>query len=358
MGFFMNWRKINVLELSSVLAGPMVGDFFAELGAKVIKIENALTRGDVTRSWRIPGENTPEGTSAYFLSCNHRKKSLFLNLEEKNDIQKVIDLIGKSDVVISNFLPETGKKLKLSVAHIRKYNPQIIIVHISGFENQPDRPAFDLAIQAETGWMHLNRNEKGEPRKLPIAFADLITAHQAIAGTLLALLEKKPGKKGKTVKVALNTSALTALKNLGTNQLNQSKTPKNSRENPTLSHPNIAPYGEVFYTKNKKPFVLAIGNDRQFKALCKLLDLAHLQSDSRFTTNSLRVKNRKELEKILLRTLRKWNETELTRKLKAAKIPFGMVRTPDAVFKRKEFPDRILLTTKSGKRIKNRAFKL
>ena len=105
------FADLVVLELAGVLAGPSAGQFFAELGARVIKIENPATAGDVTRSWRLPSE-AKDGLSAYFYACNWGKESVALDLKTPDGQAAMHALVAKSDIVISNFLPKVAKRLK------------------------------------------------------------------------------------------------------------------------------------------------------------------------------------------------------------------------------------------------------
>ena len=97
------FKDLKIIELASVLAGPSVGYFFAELGGKVIKIENPKTKGDVTRSWKLKTENPKEDTSAYFWSVNANKEFLFLDITVPSQLNKLYELIKDADIVITNF---------------------------------------------------------------------------------------------------------------------------------------------------------------------------------------------------------------------------------------------------------------
>ncbi len=105
--------------MASVLAGPAAGTFFAELGAEVIKVENKLTNGDVTRGWRVSGEDE-NGTSAYYASVNFGKKILMADLTDESDLKKLMVLVKEADLIISNYLPRVAKKFKLDYASVKK----------------------------------------------------------------------------------------------------------------------------------------------------------------------------------------------------------------------------------------------
>ncbi len=120
------FEGLKVVELASVLAGPAVGMFFAELGAEVIKVENKLTGGDVTRTWKIAGEDKDSAASSYYWSINYGKKVQFLNLKDAQDYQVLLELLKEADIVISNFRGSVANRLKLDYSAVKSINPKII----------------------------------------------------------------------------------------------------------------------------------------------------------------------------------------------------------------------------------------
>ncbi|MBI2269461.1 MAG: CoA transferase [Bacteroidetes bacterium] len=289
------FKNLKVVELANVLAGPSVGMFFAELGANVMKIENKLTNGDITRSWKLPEESTKAATSAYYASVNWGKRSLLLDLSSPKDKKKVIQLLRSADVVITNYKSGDAKKFGMDHASIKKINPEIIYAHISGFGSKDKRVAFDLVLQAESGFLSMNGTSTSGPVKLPVALIDILAAHQLKEAILIALLNRSHTGKGAYVGTSLYESAIASLANQGTNWLLAKHIPKPMG---TL-HPNIAPYGEIVTCKDNKQLVLAIGSDKQFSTLCIALNAGYILKDKRFSTNSMRIKNRRILLKIL-----------------------------------------------------------
>ena len=125
------FKDLRVLELASVLAGPSVGQFFAELGAEVIKVENLKSRGDITRTWKIAGEKDGD-LSAYFCSCNWGKKSVAVDLTSNNGREIVQKLAAKSDIVIASYKLGDANKLGVSYEQLRAHNQQLIYGQITG----------------------------------------------------------------------------------------------------------------------------------------------------------------------------------------------------------------------------------
>src|SRR5690606_12634782 len=145
-----------VIELAGVLAGPSVGYFFAELGAKVIKIENPRTQGDVTRNWKAAGEDPKSETSAYFWSVNAGKEFLQLDLNQLPQREKLYDLVKKADVVVTNYKAGDDEKLGTDYQKLAEINPKIIYAAVNGFGTGNPRTAYDLILQAESGFMSMN----------------------------------------------------------------------------------------------------------------------------------------------------------------------------------------------------------
>ncbi len=316
------FSKLNVLELASVLAGPSVGQFFAELGAEVIKIENPNSGGDVTRSWRIEGEKTDD-RSAYFCSCNWGKKSVLLNLNLDSDREKVMRLTALSDIVIASYKPGDAEKLGVSYSQLKKYKPDLIYGLITGYGSSDDRVGYDAVIQAEAGFMDMNGEAEGPPVKMPVALVDLLAAHQLKEGLLLALLKRERTGEGSLVEVSLLETALSSLANQATNWLVAGKVPGRKGS----AHPNIAPYGDTFVTGDGKLLLLAVGNDKQFDAFVQLLGQNPAEERwGLYRTNLDRVKRRLSLNKMLGEAIALRNSHDLVLEMNRLKIPGGVVR--------------------------------
>lgn len=320
------FQDILVVELASVLAGPAVGRFFAELGARVIKVENKKTNGDVTRQWKLPSERK-EDISAYYSSINWGKESLFLDLSLDLDRQQVYELVKKATIVIANFKIGDAAKFLVDYPTLKAINPNLIYGQISAFGQAVHRVGFDVVLQAETGFMSMN-GSSGNIVKMPVALIDLLTAHQLKEGILIALLQQFKTGKGALVSVSLVESAVASLANQATNWLMANHIPQ-----PMGSlHPNIAPYGELFTTKDNKLLVLAVGNNKQFQNLCTVIQQTHLATEIRFSTNVNRVKNRKALQILLQAFFAKVDRQPIITQLIEEQVPVGAVRNMQEVF--------------------------
>lgn len=312
-------RDLLILETAGVLAGPAVGMFFAELGARVIKIENKRAGGDVTRRWKLPIEDPAAPVSAYFSSVNWGKEHRYLDLKDATERVQFDVLLESADVLITNHLLADASKLGLERDRLRALNPKLIHAHIKGFAEQPHRPAFDVVLQAETGYISMTGSDASHLAKLPIALIDVLAAHQLKEGVLLALLQRTSTGKGAYVEVSLEEAALTGLINQASNHL---MTGAVAQPLGTL-HPNIAPYGELFTCKEGKRIILAVGSDAQFAALCTVLVRQELLHDPRFSTNVARVKERIALANELAAAIAPWKRAELLEALVKAEVPAG-----------------------------------
>ncbi|MEJ0057741.1 MAG: CoA transferase [Bacteroidota bacterium] len=330
-------QGVRVLELASVLAGPGVGQFFAELGAEVIKVENLTTGGDVTRSWKGAGEKEGD-LSAYFCSCNWGKKSIAVDLAMPEGNEIVRSLASKSDIVIASYKPGDAQKLGVSYEQLKAVNKRLIYGQITGYGSDNERVGYDAVIQAEAGFMDLNGEKEGEPVKMPVALIDLLAGHQLKEGLLLALLKKEKTGEGSFIEVSLIQTAIASLANQATNWLVGKKLPLRQGS----AHPNIAPYGEAFTTKDNKRVLLAVGNDKQFRNLMTALNDSPIASLPDYITNEARVSNRNSLNVILTGLISKVSSKELLERLHRAKVPAGQIQNVQEVFEMPEAKEMLL----------------
>lgn len=322
------FSDIKVIELAGVLAGPSVGVFFSEIGAKVIKIENKKTGGDVTRTWKLQSEEQGNTAGAYYWSVNSGKDILFLDITQASDLQELYKLVKEADIVITNYKKGDDEKLKVAYSHLQSINPKLIYASVNGFGNESSRTAYDLILQAESGFMFMNGEKDSQPVKMPVALIDVLAGHQMKEAILIALLKRERTGKGSHISVSLFDSALASLVNQATNWLVAGHLPQASGS----LHPNIAPYGEIFRTADKHLITFAIGNDKQFKQLCEMCSLNHLPSDIKYATNQSRVSNRHELFNLLKSEIEKKSFDSIYQFCLQHDIPIGKIRNLKEVF--------------------------
>ncbi|MBD2768581.1 CoA transferase [Hymenobacter sp. BT664] len=320
------FAHLRVLELASVLAGPQVGQFFAELGAEVLKVESPA--GDVTRTWKTaaeaaqaPGEAS---VSAYFTASNWGKKTVVLDLTTAVGHATLRRLAATADLVVASYKPGDAEKLGADYASLAAENPRLIYGHLTGYGPDEARAGYDAVLQAEAGFMYLNTEGAGQPpQKMPVAMVDMLAAHQLKEGLLTALLQREKTGRGALVHVSLLDSALAALANQAATYLVTGHDPQ-----PLGSgHPGIVPYGTVYRAANGRQLVLAVGSDGQFRQLCAALGQPVWADDARFQTNVARVAHRAALEALLTEHIAAVNGDELLAELARRAVPAGAVRT-------------------------------
>lgn len=286
--FNLLFKDLQVIEIATALAGPLTGTFLKELGANVIKVEPPT--GDVSRNWKNPFEKD-QASSIYFDSVNGNKRTISLNLKNDDELRTVKEMIKKSDIVITNFTYRKAEEYGFLFHQLQAIKSDIILANITGYGPASNRSAFDMMIQADSGLLSMTGEPEGKPVKVPIAIADVLASHQLREGILCALLLRWQTGAGSEIQVSLIDSLLAAFVNQAGNYLMGNYIPKPMG---TL-HPSIAPYGELFQTKDGKWLLLAIGSEHQFQDFCSVISCYQWKEDPRFKLNQYRLKNRKDL---------------------------------------------------------------
>jgi len=349
------FSDLKVVELASVLAGPAVGMFFAELGANVVKIENKITNGDVTRKWKLPIEKEEE-ISAYYHSVNWNKKTLLLDLNEKESFQLAISEIKDADILITNFKSGSAKKLGLDYASICKINPSIIYGSINAYGEDDNQVGFDAMIQADTGWISMTGPPEGPSCKMPVAIIDLMAAHQLKEGILIALIKRFKTGKGSKVTSSLFESSIASLANQAAGYLNTGFVPSRMG----TKHPTIAPYGDLYMSKDSMELMIAVGTDSQFQDLLQILELDP-KNFKDFQSNHQRVKRRSDLEVLLSDAFANFDASYILDHFNKRSIPVAKIKTLDEVFRHKLAKEMILVDNQNGninKRVKTISFQI
>jgi crotonobetainyl-CoA:carnitine CoA-transferase CaiB-like acyl-CoA transferase len=306
-----------------VLAGPFCTMILGDLGADVIKVERPGV-GDETREWGPPWAVGATGRqSAYYLCTNRNKRSVAVDLKSPEGQALLRRLAHEADVLIENFAPGTLARAGLDYASLAEANPRLVYCSITGFGTEgPDagRPGYDFAVQARGGWMSITGETEGDPMKAGVALVDVLTGQNAAIAILAALQERARSGRGQRVEVALLDSALAGLVNVAQAAL-VGATPKRWGN----AHPTIVPYQA--FAASDRPFVIAVGNDAQWRRLCEVLDAAELATDPRFATNPGRVEHRELLVPRLAAVVERRPAAEWLRRLEAAGVPCAPVQT-------------------------------
>ena len=308
---------LRVLDVSSVLAGPLTGRFLLESGATVLKVEPP--GGDVTRTWRSKGEPA-QVESAYYVSANQGKMVKRVDLKTEAGVHWLHEELDRTDVLLQNMKWNDLDKMGLHPTELAKKFPRLVHVRLIGSEFDADRLAYDVVVQAETGFMSMNGHPDHPPTKMPVALMDVMASHQMRTAVMAGLYQREQTGRGGYAEVSLLGSGLTALANQGTAWLMNRQIP----ERQGSQHPNIAPYGDLLTCRDGS-LVLAVGSDAQFQALCEVLGVPALASDPRYLDNASRVFNRADLVQALNSASALLPRSELKASLLQAKVPVGSV---------------------------------
>jgi len=327
---------IRVLDLSRVLAGPWAGQIFGDLGAEVIKVERPGS-GDDTRHWGPPYIKNAEGNdsreAAYFQSANRNKQSLTLDFTQPDGQRLVRGLVAQCDVLLENFKVGGLAAYGLDYESLKAINPRLVYCSITGFgQSGPyaKRAGYDFMIQGLGGLMSLTGRPEGEegagPMKVGVALTDILTGLYATVGVLAALNQREQSGVGQYIDVALLDVQVACLANQAMNYLATGVSPKRLGN----AHPNIVPYQD--FPSADGNFILAVGNDGQFRKFCEVAGIANLADDPRFVTNKARVAHRAELIPLLrqatvFKTTAQWIE-----QLEKAGVPCGPINDLQQVF--------------------------
>jgi crotonobetainyl-CoA:carnitine CoA-transferase CaiB-like acyl-CoA transferase len=309
---------LRVLDFSRVLAGPFATMMLADLGATVIKVERPGS-GDDTRSWGPPYDSS--GQATYFQSVNRNKTSVALDLGAPADLAAARSAALEADVVVENFRPGVMERLGLGPRGLCAANPRLVFCSITGFGSGGGAalPGYDLLIQAVGGLMSITGDPGGEPQKAGVALVDILAGLFASVGILAALRHRDRTGLGQLVEVDLLSSLLAALANQGAAFTAGGKIPARMGNR----HPSIAPY-ELIPCADRE-LALAVGNDRQFAALCTIIGVPDLAGQARFATNPDRVEHRDELRVVLEKHLGQRTAAEWAAALSTAGVPAGEV---------------------------------
>ena len=311
---------LKVLELARILAGPWAGQTLADMGADVIKVERP-GGGDDTRAWGppfIPGEDGAPLDAAYFHSCNRGKRSIAIDFEKPEGQALVRQLVARSDVLIENFKTGGLAKYGLDYPSLSQLNPRLIYCSITGFGHTGPyaaRAGYDFIIQGIGGNMDLTGEPDGAPQKTGVAYADIVTGLYAVIAIQSALIRRGITGLGGEIDMALLDSQISILANQALNYLVSGVAPRRMGN----AHPNIVPY-QVFATADGY-IIIATGNDRQTRDVCRILGLEALGAEARFATNADRVRNRAPFAAALEAATRRFNSAHLLAALDAAQVP-------------------------------------
>jgi CoA:oxalate CoA-transferase len=339
-----------VIDLTRVLAGPFCTLLLAELGARVVKIENP-EGGDDSRRY----DPFVDGKSAYFLSLNRGKESIALDLKAPADRDVLLALVRRGDVLVENFRPGTLDRLGLGYDQLRDVNPRLVYAAVSGFGHTGPwsvRPAYDLIVQALGGLMSLTGPPGGPALKAGTSVGDITGGLFTTIGIASALYHRERTGRGMKVDVSMLDGQIAILESAVVRYALTGKAP------PALGnrHPSIAPF-EVYETADR-PLVIAAGNDALFGRLCRALGRPEWAEDARFRTNPDRTRNVAALKEALESLLRQVPAAHWLGVLQAAGVPCAPLSTVAEAVENPQVQARNMIVSAGGLRMAGNPVKL
>lgn len=316
---------ITVLDLSRVLAGPWCSQVLGDLGADVIKVEQP-GQGDDTRKWGPPFLDDGSRDAAYYLCANRNKRSVAINMAEPAGAELIRRFAAQADVVIENFRVGGLAKYGLDYESLREVKPDLIYLSITGFgQTGPLRNngGYDFLVQGMSGLMSVTGLPDGEPgcgpMKVGIPISDLTTGLYAAISVLAALNHRHATGEGQRIDLALLDTQVSLLANQASNWMNGGMVPRRMGN----QHPTVVPYQD--FACSDGSVLVALGNDRQFRAFTALIGLPDLADDERFAISAGRSVNRDALLAQLRPAIAQWKSAELIAVMEAAGLPGGKV---------------------------------
>lgn len=322
---------IRVIELARILAGPWAGQLLADLGADVIKVESP-DGGDDTRKWGPPfveGQDGENLSAAYYHSCNRGKRSIAVDFSSPEGAETVRELVRSADVVIENFKLGGLKKYGLDYETLKAENPRLIYCSITGFGQTGPyaaRAGYDFIVQGMSGLMSITGPARGEPQKVGVAVTDIFTGLYSVIAIQAALRHAEATGHGQHIDMALLDTQMGVLANQNLNYLVSGKPPVQMGN----AHPNISPY-EVLPVKDGH-FILAVGNDGQFRKFCGVVGLHDCANHPDFSTNAARVANRDALRARMLPALAVFDQDALLAALEKEGVPASPINNIGQAF--------------------------
>ncbi|MGA8784153.1 MAG: CaiB/BaiF CoA-transferase family protein [Polaromonas sp.] len=327
---------LKVLDLTRILAGPWATQNLADMGAEVIKIERPGV-GDDTRTWGPPFLKDAEGRetrdSSYFLSANRGKQSVTVDLASPDGQEIIRQLVRDADILVENYKVGTLARYGLAYEDLRKVNPRLVYCSVTGFgQDGPYAalPGYDYVFQGMGGLMSITGVPDGEPGAAPmksgIAISDLLTGMYATTAILAAIEHRHISGEGQYIDMSLLDCIVTINSYQAINYFLSGKIPQRMGN----AHSNMVPY-QVFQCR-EGDIIIAVGNDSQYAAFCKVIDRPLLATDPQFSTGPQRNRNREALipliaEAMLAKTMEEWVTL-----LEANNVPCGPIHNMKQVF--------------------------
>ena len=302
---------VKILDLTSMVSGPMGAMILADQGAEVIKVEPLA--GDQLRHMAAPHN----GVNAPFYSCNRGKKSLAIDLKSIEGKEILNKLVEQSDVFMQNFRPGTIERMGFGYEKLKKINPKLIFLSISGFGNKgpyAQSRVYDPVIQALSGATDIQADrDTGNPKMFRIVVADKVTSLTASQAVSSALFAREKTSQGQHIKLSMLDSVIAFFWPEGMTGLVFEENEFDVRK--------LQGSQDLIYQAKDRYITAGAVSDAEWMGMCKALDMEELIEDERFSTSSARVINAEERKKITGAEIKKWNSEDILERFQAEGVP-------------------------------------
>ena len=319
------FEDITMVEMGTSVAGPFAGKVLAELGARVVKVENP-EGGDPARHWY---PRLPDGNSASFQSCNMGKLSVTVDMRDEAELAQLRTFIAEqADVILQNLRPGAVERFGLDARTLRKHNPRLIYCNVGAFGADgplSQLPGYDPLMQAFSGLIHLTGEAGRPPSRVGISLVDIGTGMWSTIGIVSALYRRQVTGEGAIVDTSLFETSLGWITLAAAELAVVGEAPKRNG----LRGPIVAP-NRGFHAADGIQ-VIVIGTDGQFRRFCEVLGRPELADDPLYANSVDRLENEAELAEIVGAIIKTEPRTVWSERLNAADIPNAPVQTVEEV---------------------------
>ncbi|PFO05037.1 hypothetical protein COJ85_09920 [Bacillus sp. AFS076308] len=317
---------LRVLEMGQLIAGPFASRLLAEFGADVIKVESPTT-GDPIRTWRI----VENGTSLWWYVQSRNKKSITVDLRQEEGQEIIRGLVKEIDILIENFRPGTMEKWGLSFEELKKINPRLIMLRVSGYgQDGPyrDKPGFGSIGEAMGGLRYITGYPDRPPTRVGISIGDSLSALYAVIGALMAVYHRDVNGtgEGQVIDVALYESVFSLMEST----IPEYDRAEVIRERTGSTLPGITP-SNTYACADGKYVVIGANGDAIFKRLMNALGREDIAEDPRFENNAKRSEHAEYLDRIIEDWTKSMPFSEVIKYLDAAKVPAGSIYSAEDI---------------------------
>ena len=328
-------ENLKILDLSRLAAGNMVSHMFADFGADVIKIEKP-GKGDDLRNWQI------NDISHWWAVYSRNKRSIALNLKEKEGLSLLKELVKSADVFIENFVPGTLEKWGIGPDELTKLNYNLIVLRISGWGQTgifKDSPGFGSLVEGMSGFASMTGEENQTPLLPPLALADMVAGLTGFGAILMAIIASKKDKLGgQVIDLSLFEPLFSILGPWAASYQISGKIP------PRIGNrSNVAAPRGIYKTKDNKFVSLSASMQSMWEKLAITIGARDLIKDIRFRTNSDRLRNQDDLDEVISKFIKKFNREPLLKKFSESGITVGPVLDISEIIKHPYVLDREIL---------------